>query len=89
MLELNAHAQLYRRQVITQEPEGLLSGDLVHSGTVAECVTKVMAELEPHRAFYSMTVELTYRFAPNLKDEVVFLDYEAIQNLYNRSDFSQ
>jgi hypothetical protein len=90
MPDFNGPAKLYRLEMTTVELGNKLSSrHLVHSGTAAECINKVMAEPEPDRALYTMTVDLENRFGitDRIYQDMVELDYGAIVAASQRPDF--
>jgi hypothetical protein len=82
MADFNALAELHRLEMSPLDQTKSLSGPrMVHTGTVAECVRKVMAKRDPDRAPYSMTVKLEAGFGgPSL-------GYLEIEDISHRADF--
>jgi hypothetical protein len=82
MSDFNALAELHRLEMTRPDPTKALSGPrMVHTGTVAECVRKVMAKREPDRQIYSMTVKLEAGFGGPT------LHYREIEQTARRADF--
>jgi hypothetical protein len=59
----------------------IMSPRLILSGTVVECIKKVMAKREPDRVLYSIAAPLAAGF---IKD---VLDYRDIEAISQRPDF--
>jgi hypothetical protein len=82
MSDFNAKADLHRVEMNAPKPgTKITSPRLVHSGTVVECIKKVMAKREPDRVLYSMTVPLEAGFIKAV------LDYRDIEAISQRPDF--
>jgi hypothetical protein len=82
MSDFNARAELHRLETNDLHDFRKLTGPrMVHAATVTECVNKVMAEREPDRLIYSMTIPLEAGFG---KTEFLYRDIEAIAE---RPDF--
>lgn len=84
MSDFNAKADLHRVEMTASKPgTKIASPRLIHSGTVVECIQKVMAKREPDRVLYSMTVPLEAGFVKAV------LNYRDIETISQRSDFSK
>jgi hypothetical protein len=54
---------------------------MVHSGTVVECVNRVMGKRDPDRRIYSMTIGFEAGFGKAV------LEYDDIEAIASRADF--
>jgi hypothetical protein len=82
MSDFNAKADLHRVEMTNSKLGTKIPPPrVVHSGTVVECINKVMAKREPDRVLYSMTVPLEAGFIKAL------LDYCDIEAISQRADF--
>jgi hypothetical protein len=83
MSDFNARAELHRvemRRARWGEPIQT-SPRMIHAGTVAECVTRVMGKRDPDRRIYSMTVPLEAGFGKAV------LEFDDIEAVAQRTDF--
>jgi hypothetical protein len=83
MSDFNARAELHRLEMTRSEFGRKLptSRRLVYSGTVTECVSKVMGKRDPDRCLYSMTVPLEAGFGADA------LHHDEIEAIFRRADF--
>jgi hypothetical protein len=83
MSDFNARAELHRLEMTRSEFGRKLptSPRLVYSGTVTECVSKVMGKRDPDRCLYSMTVPLEAGFGKDV------LQHDDIEAVFRRADF--
>jgi hypothetical protein len=76
MSDYNPRAELRRVEMTPTRPGKKIGAPrVVHSGTVADCVNRVMAKREPDRLIYSMSVPLEAGFG---KIDHNYRDIEAI-----------
>jgi hypothetical protein len=83
MSDFNASAELHRVEMNDArwgEPIKT-SPRMVHTGTVVECVTRVMGKRDPDRRIYSMTVGFEAGFGKEV------LEYNDIEAISGRPDF--
>jgi hypothetical protein len=83
MSDFNAPAELHRVEMAHRNWGHSLptSPRMVHAGSVAECVTKVMGKRDPDRRIYSLTVDFAAGFGKAI------LEYDDIEAIAARKDF--
>jgi hypothetical protein len=83
MYNFKAKGELHRLEMTTPKPHTPIvsAARMVFTGSVADCINKVMAKREPDRQIYTITI------GPDFGMDATALHYRDIEQLYSYPGF--